>query len=283
MAFLPAADAPDYSAVQPIYDAMRTEQILGKSVTDIAGGGDPFDVAVRLVGLIQREAGLNPSDHVLDLGCGCGRIAALLTKHLAPTSRYIGLDIVPGLIDFCDRHIAARNGNFRFATVAMANGLYDKYRNEAAGDPGVAPDDVMTECGRGSIDLAVATSLFSHLGIAATRAYLASIRRVLKPDGRIFATFFLMDGGVRALLRQNPARMQFRYRAWPRRVYFEKLRHPAHTVAYRLDLLADLAGEAGFTIDRIRFGRWPGRPNGPIFQGVVVLRPSGGARAAAPR
>jgi ubiquinone/menaquinone biosynthesis C-methylase UbiE len=49
--------------------------------------------------------GLKDGDIVIDVGCGSGRLAAALTQ--GPSVHYLGIDVVPDLIDYakrrCDR------------------------------------------------------------------------------------------------------------------------------------------------------------------------------------
>ncbi|HXE03786.1 MAG TPA: class I SAM-dependent methyltransferase, partial [Methyloceanibacter sp.] len=197
----------EYSAVLPIFREMQQETIDGIPLSELVGGGDPPAVAGQMVEVIKSAAGLNPTDHVLDIGCGCGRIAAALTQHLDPTSRYYGVDIVPGLVDFAQRHISSHYPNFRFLTIDQKNSFYDTFRAK-----GIADISAVSEvCGERSIDLCIATSLFTHLTAKDTRNYLSAIQSVLKPDGRAVVTFFVLDATTRALMQGGHPSFGFKH------------------------------------------------------------------------
>src|SRR5262245_3915631 len=66
----------------------------------------------HLIGL----ADMQPSDRVLEAGCGVGRIAIPLTEYLREGS-YHGFDIVPQGIRWCQRRITPRFPNFEFTVV----------------------------------------------------------------------------------------------------------------------------------------------------------------------
>jgi hypothetical protein len=61
-------------------------------------------IGAELMRYLVEVGGLVPHDTVLDVGCGVGRMAAQLTRYLAPNSQYEGFDIV---------HEGVQNPRFR--------------------------------------------------------------------------------------------------------------------------------------------------------------------------
>lgn len=119
--------------------------------------------------LIQH-AGLRPDDHVLDLGCGTGRLAKHLVPFLEPGG-YCGLDISPEAIDIARARIPA-----------------DVRRNRA---PAILRnDDLRLEEVDGEADLVWANSLLTHLNEKGVVELLAHLPDVLADDGQAFLTFF---------------------------------------------------------------------------------------------
>ena len=49
------------------------------------------------------DAGLEPHHHVLDLGCGVGRLAVALSQYLDGRGRYVGLDTDRKAIRTCKK------------------------------------------------------------------------------------------------------------------------------------------------------------------------------------
>lgn len=93
---------------------------------------------------------------VLDFGCGCGRV--LRYWHGYPDKRIYGIDIDEYLVSECRRCVP-------FATVSK-NTLEGKFPYADR-----------------SFDLVYAFSVFTHLDIAAQRAWLSECRRILRPGG----------------------------------------------------------------------------------------------------
>ena len=97
---------------------------------------------------------------LLDFGCGCGRV----TRHWAGLGVEVhGTDLNPRLVEWCRRHLPF--GRFR------TNGLA----------PPLAYED-------GQFDLVYALSVFTHLPEALQHAWMAELRRVLRPGGALIVT-----------------------------------------------------------------------------------------------
>jgi SAM-dependent methyltransferase len=155
------------------------------------------------VGLLDAGS-LRPGDRVLDIGCGPGRIAADLTRHL-PRGSYEGFDVVPESIAWCRRRITPRHPAFRFTLVDVDN---PRCGRAAAGFGFPYLDD--------DFDLAFAVSVFTHLRPTESEAYLREEARVLRPGGRLVSTFFLLNEESETLSRRRPEHESPLYGAGPR-------------------------------------------------------------------
>lgn len=101
---------------------------------------------------------------VWELGCGCGRIARWLAPDvLAAGGSFHGTDINRRSVAWCAANLPGRY---------VVNRLRPPTRLAA-----------------GSIDLAYAYSVLTHLREGATRAWLAEVARVLRPGGLALLTF----------------------------------------------------------------------------------------------
>jgi arsenite methyltransferase len=117
----------------------------------------------------QASRVIRPGETVLDLGCGpAAHLMDIAARH--PDCQFIGVDASPGMIAAAS--VAAR----RRGTVALRI-------------------DDMTELSSidtGGIDVVISSMALHHLPDAAQLARcFAAVRRVLKPDGRLF----IMDFG----------------------------------------------------------------------------------------
>ena len=258
----------DYQAVAPIFDAMRTEAVDGMSVSDMVGGGYPMPVAAHFMDILVDQAELGPGDRVLDIGCGCGRLAAALTQHIGPQGSYRGVDIVAGLVDFANRHIAKRYPNFSFVTLQRDNPAYDTWRHEGTSQTIASLKEA---CAPGTVDLCIATSLFTHLDTDMARETLGAMKSAMVPGGRVLISLFLLDPGVRALIRKGRAAFQFEHE-YGEGAYVQNPSGPLGALAFTFDHFVRLLTEQEFYIERVLYGNWPGRPHYVSGQDILIVR-----------
>jgi SAM-dependent methyltransferase len=151
------------------------------------GDGDFAAVGAQLLRNLKDHAGLRSSDRVLDIGCGNGRVAAQLAPFLAAGGGYVGFDLSRAGIAACRRRFH-RAAHLRFEHLDVWNGEYNAHGK-------LAGDEVVFPAADDSIDLAFATSVFTHMRMPAVRRYLTEAARVLKPGGRFAFTAFALEPG----------------------------------------------------------------------------------------
>jgi SAM-dependent methyltransferase len=76
-----------------------------RSLVTAIGGGDIALVGNQFLAYFKDYAYLSPDEHVLDVGCGVGRMAIPLTKYLSKSGSYDGFDIMRRGIDWCHNRI----------------------------------------------------------------------------------------------------------------------------------------------------------------------------------
>jgi SAM-dependent methyltransferase len=232
------------------------------------GGGDFREIGRDLLERVRELAGLERDHRILDLGCGPGRLVEPLRRWLGPAGSYEGLDIVPEFIRWNQHHVTPVDPRFRFRFADLRNDAYHRGGGSAEAFVFPYPD--------AAFDRVVAASLFTHLEAATALHYLVECRRVLKPGGRLFATFFLLDDGVRERIAAGKSCFAF---GWPAPYgAVEDPRQPEFAVAFERWALAGGLEHAGL---RPVAPPWPGRwsgVDGPHFQDVAVAE-----RPAQPR
>jgi SAM-dependent methyltransferase len=208
-------------------------------------------------------AGLLPSHTVLDVGCGRGRLTGELAGYLGPSGAYHGIEVQ-------ERHIRRLHERFRalpnfsFHHVDLAN---TKYNPGGTGDPAEyrfpLPND--------SIDLVVMRSIFTHLLPEQVEHYLAETARVLRPGGRSYITYFLVNEHSRPHLEAtfDPAAPgAFPYDHGSYRVRDEDC--PGDAVAIDETLVREFYARTGQRVRKAHLGFWPGGGKGLTRQDVVV-------------
>lgn len=158
------------------------------------GSGNFIEQGNHQFNLMQRYIDIQPSDSVLDIGSGMGRTAVPLTKHLNKDGRYEGFDVVQKGVNWCNSKIKKDFPNFNFLYVPLNNDLYNSHDQEAT-------NFVFPYCDN-QFDKAFLFSVFTHMGIDEIQNYLCEIKRVLKPNGLCFATFFLYDESIEKVIEQ---------------------------------------------------------------------------------
>ena len=206
------------------------------------------------------ESGLKAKSRVIEIGCGCGRIAGPLARFLGPQASYLGVDVRSDLIDFCREKITPADPRFRFQRVDLKHPFYN---------PSGRLDAAQWRFSKlGRFDFVILVSVFTHLDMEDASHYLREIRRTLAPGGRAFVTAFLHSP---RLLRRRRPRFDdlFPYRTSSARFNRELFAFSHSEPA----LLAECA-RAGLELARpIRHGDWAAAsPPGWPQQDAIVLR-----------
>jgi ubiquinone/menaquinone biosynthesis C-methylase UbiE len=111
--------------------------------------------------LLERFVGLRPTDVVLEIGCGVGRLAPEIAPRVA---EWVGTDISSNMLEHARRRLSGLS-NIRLVELADV-GL------------GEIPD--------ASLDVVYCTVVFMHLYEWDRYKYVAEAHRVLKPGGRLY-------------------------------------------------------------------------------------------------
>jgi SAM-dependent methyltransferase len=184
-------DAPDY--------ALRI--VTGRShwppysLRSFVGGAQRFDEVGRWFLEEFQNLGLfGPSARVLDIGCGCGRLAyTLATDETLRELRisYVGMDIDQASIRWCQRHITPLNPLFGFYRADCYNPSYNPRGSIAAAHYRFPHDD-------SSFQVILLTSVLTHVIEEEMRHYLQEAFRLLVPGGVAYASFFLYENAAEA-------------------------------------------------------------------------------------
>ena len=128
--------------------------------------GGQYETMGKELRRIVETHGLKDGDYLIDVGCGSGRLAwALSQSKFRDTIRYLGIDIVPEMLEFA----AEKCGQ-------------PAWRFELLLQPKIPEVD---ECA----DMVCFISVFTHLMQEESFVYLREAQRVLKSGGRILASY----------------------------------------------------------------------------------------------
>ena len=147
----------------PIPPAMlrfRVSELLSEESFTAVGRGCA-QLIVSKVEAVRGGGEFRAARRVLDFGCGCGRVIAWLIQQY-PETEFYGVDIDAEAVEWCSRYLSGR-----FATNRPTPPLH--YES-------------------GYFDIVYCLSVFTHLNEEMQDAWLAEIRRVLKPGGILLLT-----------------------------------------------------------------------------------------------
>jgi SAM-dependent methyltransferase len=210
---------------------------------------------------IAISCGLRQEDSVLEVGCGCGRLARALAARLGPSGRYEGLDVAAPLLDWCKRELQPHLHNFSFRFVDVQARGHNPTGLVAAADFRFPYSDAI-------FDLAISASLFTHMLADGTENYVKEIARVLRPAGRLYATLFLFDAAAQHAVAAGETIFEFRHRLGPCRTFDPIV--PEEGVACEEQWFLSLLRRAGFRVTALRRGDWRCRRTYEITQDLIA-------------
>jgi SAM-dependent methyltransferase len=183
---------------------------------------------------LSRKYCTSKSD-VVELGCGCGRIARpLRDPRWDPwfEGTYVGVDIDREMIEYCRSNFP--EGRFQFILSPHRSATYSPGNLHNAQE---TPSEFFI-ADEQSKDFIYSLSLYSHLLETEVIEYMRKSYRILRTNGIMFLTFFCIEhvelGG----------RWTFRHRRG--NAYIESTRYPEAAVAYHEAFVIDLAKKCGF-------------------------------------
>jgi SAM-dependent methyltransferase len=127
----------------------------------------------------MKQQGLRPEHYLLDVGCGSLRGGVRFVDYLEP-GRYFGLDISQELLDAGMAELEKRDLQRKRPQLRCS----DSFEVDAFNQ---------------QFDFALAQSLFTHLSLNKIMVCLHEVAGVLRPGGRLYATFFENPEGTRHL------------------------------------------------------------------------------------
>jgi len=235
---------------------------LNPSGTLFIGGGDFKAVGEEFLNYFQSLCGIKPSDKILDIGCGSGRMAVPLTRFLDSSGVYEGFDIFLSGITWCQKNISTKYDNFHFKFV-------DIYNKEYNPSGKIKPSKFKFPYGDDSFDFIFATSVFTHMLPEDVDNYFSEIKRVLKNSGKCFLTFLLLNSHSLESINNKKSKIAFEHNEENFSLMYKDV--PEHTIAYKEDFIKLIYEKYGMVIQEpIKFGSWSGRNGFLSFQDIII-------------
>ena len=233
------------------------------SLVHDVGGGDFYAVGEVIRNDLIALAGLKPHHHVLDIGCGTGRVAFALAEYLDREGLYTGFDVSVDGLAWMIRHLPKTQAGFRIVRADIFNTEYRSDVTTSAAGYRFPVSDA-------SVDVVFATSVFTHLRPDDARNYFLETARSLRPGGMAYVTAFVVTPERAKVIEAGGA--YFKFHRFGENAYVAAPDVPEAVIGFDEAQLASWIAEAGLTLESpFRPGSWCGQPS-PDFQDVLLLR-----------
>lgn len=203
--------------------------------------GGEFQSDEYFIQAAQRDAsrlvdhcGLTKASHLLDIGCGPGRLPIGILSHVGEIAAYRGVDVDSKSVQWCQEHISVQHPSFQFIRVDVKNERYNPAGEETAAEFRFPFPD-------GEFNIIYLYSVFSHMVTEDIRSYLKEFERLLAPHGKIFLTAFIEDGVPDISINPENYRMDWK-------------NTPLHCVRYDRAFFNSLLDDCGLFISRFDYG-----------------------------
>jgi SAM-dependent methyltransferase len=216
-------------------------------------GPDTEDLArARRQRHLLEHWGFTSHSHLLEIGCGVGRLAYELSGHLADDGRYVGFDVKEQAVEWLNTRYAPHLPNFQFDHFDVANVRYRP-------DTGAGAGTIRFPYADGEFDFACSFAVFMHMQLPEIANYLNELHRVLRPGAVAVLTATAItkadyERGVMPALGTRP------FVQVADGVYAKRPDQPGIGLGYDEALLAAVCEQAGFDLVFSVEGEWHGDP-----------------------
>ncbi len=233
------------------------EDLLPPKALIYTGRGDYKSQGEFWFEFFKTNAGLLPEFNFLDIGSGVGRVAVPMVNYLK--GDYEGFDVVKQGVDWCESKITSKYPNFKFTYVDILNDLYNSSKKKAENYIFPYPDN--------KFQVACSISVFTHMTDIEVKNYLKQTARVLSQNGKLVATFFILDD------KYDPeTKGSFRFE-FPEGECFLMDKHvKGANVAFDIRTIERYCNDAGLKIEKHFSGLWKeGKSDPNYFQDILIL------------
>lgn len=231
---------------------------------DFVGGHLFNETGKEFLNYFVDFCGLGKDTHVLDVGCGIGRMAIPLTSYLSEKGSYRGFDIVLEGIDWCKSNISHRFPNFEFSHSNIYNKQYNPNGKIKASEYRFPYEDA-------SFDFIFLTSVFTHMLPVDLNSYFSEIGRVLKPGGNTLITYFILNEESEKNISQGLSHIDISNEFDSIKVLDMDM--PEASTGYSENQITSLYSEHGMNIQKpIRYGNWCGRSKFTSYQDIIIAK-----------
>lgn len=202
---------------------------------------------------------------ILDLGCGCGRMALPISAYLGAEGRYIGIDVWEEGINWCKNNISSNYPNSEFYCLKSNNNYYfndGTLRSNNEYSMKFIPEQ--------TVDAAFAISLFTHLKRSDALSYLKELARILKPNGAVYITCFIIDHFFFEYRERTGNHVAVSEHLEDRECFYAYT-HQDFFAGFSMGAWNAMLAEAGLWAVCYETGNWAEKPGARMYQDTFIL------------
>lgn len=213
---------------------------------------------------IIRWLSVKPEHKILDVGCGCGRIAIHFLNHLNKEGTFIGIDSNKKLLSYCSDNISKASDNFKFEYVDAYNGAYSP-------EGKLKCQDIIFPIENESIDIIIMWSVFTHMYLKDIDSYLKEIYRVLKKGGLFISSFNLYNQFISNQIKTGKSYLDIKYPI-DENSYSLNKEKPESGFAHDEEKIKELYWKNGLFLKEIKYGIWSSKELTGEFHDCVIAQ-----------
>ncbi len=213
---------------------------------------------------------IEPAHSLLEVGCGVGRDAIQLTKCISNEGSYIGVDIIKPSIEWCQNNITRLFSNFTFLHYDVKSQIHNSNGT-------INTTDILFPIKDKSIDRIILQSVFTHMFEKEITHYLKEFERILKDDGKICASFFILDNEILEMAKGTVPTLELLELSFKipygDGCFINDVNYPEGAVGFTKEALERMLKSSCLKLDQpIHLGSWCGRKDKTDGQDMVILR-----------
>jgi Methyltransferase domain. len=225
--------------------------------------------------------GLNTTDgHLLDVGCGYGRLAYGLLGN-GYRGDYLGLDLLPDRITFLKEKFESVHPNFRFRLLNVRNDAYifehpqlskSRERVESAIETSATASAVnFGAYTRRQPDAIVLLSVFTHMFDEDILAYLRAFHEIMHAGSGLLFSAFIYDDSLDDRIRDGRAKAFRYYKRLSAHCITADPAKPLAMIANEKSWIEGALKALGFEF-KLYNGNWSGLAGGNLQDWIVAKR-----------
>lgn len=221
---------------------------INKDISGPLGGLNPYNKYFDLIGfefidLLKRYGDLNPSNRILDIGCGTGRLSKPLMDFME-NGEYVGIDINHDYIKYCKDNYKSKDFTFKHL---------DVYHPEFNNEGNLQPQDIELPFQDNYFDLVISLAVYNHFSEDWIENYISETSRLLKDRGVLFSTILLFN--------EQTVNTEFSFEKKGYRAWYKSYDRPLMNVAFSEVYIRQICVNNNLLIkEPIMHGHWKESP-----------------------